>query len=194
LHMISSLLESQSAFLENEAFMAIQKSQHRIHAISLIHQKLYVNNNVTHVSMSVYIRELVSYLRGSFISDETIVFNLDLDAIELDVTQAVPVGLIINEAITNSLKYAFRKGQQGIIEVSLKKGNANTIVLSISDNGIGFSKEFNIAGSYRTSLGISLIEGLGKNIPGEIKINSGPGTRIELVFLNDYIPPKSKIE
>jgi len=180
LHMISSLLESQSAYLEDEALYAIQKSQHRVQAISLIHQKLYANENVTDVPMSVYLREIVSYLRDSFGPGGNIGFQLDLDPILLDVAQAVPVGLIVNEAITNSIKYAFPDDRSGRIAVSLKKASLNEYVLRIADNGIGLSADFD---SYKThSLGMNLIRGLGKSLQGTITIISRVGTTIELSF------------
>jgi two-component sensor histidine kinase len=186
LHMIGSLLESQSAYLEDAALVAIQKSQHRIQAISLIHQKLYITENVTAVVMPVYIREIVCYLRDSFIADERIIFNLDLDPIELDVAQAVPIGLIINEAITNSIKYAFRHEEKGLIEITLKQQNANKISLTIGDNGVGIAKEFALSSDYTKSLGMNLIKGLCKSIHGELFINSDEGTNIKLVFLNSH--------
>ena len=103
-----SLLNSQSAYIDNEpALTAIHDSQHRVHAMSLIHQKLYNTENVSSIDMSSYIRELASYLRDSFNTGQRIRFEFDIAPLELDVSQAVPVGLILNEAVTNSIKYAF---------------------------------------------------------------------------------------
>jgi two-component sensor histidine kinase len=90
-----SLLNSQSAFIDNEpALAAIHDSQHRVHAVSLIHQKLYNSENVSSIDMSLYIRELVSYLRNSFNTRQRIRFELDVEPLEMDVSQAVPLGLI----------------------------------------------------------------------------------------------------
>ena len=103
-----SLLNSQSAYINNEpALTAIHDSQHRVHAMSLIHQKLYSSENVSSIDISLYIRELVSYLADSFNTGQRIRFEFDVEPLELDVSQAVPLGLILNEAITNSIKYAF---------------------------------------------------------------------------------------
>jgi two-component sensor histidine kinase len=182
LHMISSLLESQSAFLEKEALLAIQNSQHRIQAISLIHQKLYVNENVTHVSMEVYLREIISYLKESITINEKIVFSLNIAPIELDVSQAVPLGLIVNEALTNAIKYAFPNDQNGLIEVSLTTEPEGLITLTITDNGIGFESSKNDLLPVR-SLGMSLIKGLSKSLHGELLIFAEIGTRINLIFM-----------
>jgi two-component sensor histidine kinase len=188
LHMISSLLESQSAFLKNEALDAIRKSQHRVQALSLIHQKLYVNDNVTDVLMSVYLREIVSYLRDSFITEENIIFKMDLDPVQLDINQAVPIGLIVNEVITNSIRFAFPKGYEGLIGISLKQKPVNQIVLTLYDNGIGLSEDFsgNETGFLDNSLGMNLIKGLSKSLHGKLTMSSGPGTKIELIFFNQH--------
>jgi len=182
LHLISSLLESQSAYLQDEALFAIQKSQHRVQAISLIHQKLYLNEQVTDVEMSIYLREIISYLRDSFVTDENITFNLDLDLIQLDVSQAVPLGLIVNEAVTNAVKYAFPQHKTGTIDISLKRSGGGECHLRIADNGVGLPSGFD--SSQNKSLGISLIKGLSRTLQADLSIGSGAGTKIELTFVD----------
>jgi two-component sensor histidine kinase len=182
LHLISSLLESQSAYLQDEALFAIQKSQHRVQAISLIHQKLYLNEQVTDVEMSIYLREIISYLRDSFVTDENITFNLDLDLIQLDVSQAVPLGLIVNEAVTNAVKYAFPQHKTGRIDISLKRSGGGECRLRIADNGVGLPSGFD--SSQNKSLGISLIKGLSRTLQADLSIGSGAGATIELTFVD----------
>jgi two-component sensor histidine kinase len=112
LQVIMSLLNSQAHSLHDpSALSAIQQSQHRVQAMALIHQKLYQAQGVARIPMTDYIAELVDYLYESFDLPQLICFNLHVDPIELDVTQAVPLDLIINEAITNALKYAFLMGK-----------------------------------------------------------------------------------
>ncbi len=180
LQMITSLLEAQTANLEAEALLAVQKSQHRVQAISLIHQKLYLREDATAVLMSSYLSEITSYLQDSFLNDGDIAFFIDLEPIELDVDQAIPIGLIVNEAITNSIKYAFPGGRKGHIGISLKRVFPNEIVLIISDNGIGFSQESWL--DEGDSLGFNLIRGLSKSLRGVLTIRSEAGTTIELIF------------
>ena len=91
-----------------------------MHAMSLIHQKLYQSDNLACIDMHWYIQELVGYMRESFDTDKKIQFLLDTDKIELDVVQAVPLGLILNEAISNAIKYAFPVNGQGKIEITLR--------------------------------------------------------------------------
>ncbi|HMC86414.1 MAG TPA: sensor histidine kinase, partial [Chitinophagaceae bacterium] len=136
LHTVISLLESQAAYLENDALKAIENSQHRIYAMSLIHQKLYQTEDVKTIDMSVYLPEFIRYLDESFDTHYRIQFKLEIDAINLGVSQAISIALIINEAVTNSIKYAFPLEKKGIIEITVKKVT-DEITLIIADNGIG---------------------------------------------------------
>ncbi|HTB26539.1 MAG TPA: sensor histidine kinase, partial [Puia sp.] len=184
LQIVMSLLNSQSAYLENDAALtAIQDSQHRIHAMSLIHQKLYNTENVSSINMSSYIHELVSYLRESFDTGQRIRFDMDIEPLEMDVSQAVPVGLILNEAITNSLKYAFPDGRDGEINISLSRTSANHFLLQISDNGIGMPENF--INKKPGSLGLSLMTGLSEDLDGNFVIENKNGTTIKISFIHD---------
>ena len=181
LYLISSLLESQTAYLRDEALFEIQKSQHRVEAISLIHQKLFLYGQLTDVEMSTYLWEIVSSLRDSLVTNEDLVFCLDLDPIQMDVSKAVTLGLIVNEAVTNAVKYAFPHNRTGKIDVALKQGLTGDYVLCISDDGVGLPSDYD-AGNTK-SLGMSLIEGLSRALQAALRIHSGPGTTVEVVFV-----------
>jgi two-component sensor histidine kinase len=181
LYLITSLLESQSAYLHDEALFEIQKSQHRVEAISMIHQKLFLNGQLADVEMSTYLGEIVGSLRDSLVTNQDLTFSLDLDPIHLDVSKAVPLGLIVNEAVTNAVKYAFPHNKAGKIGVTLKQGPAQDYSLCIKDNGVGLPPDYDMGQS--KSLGMSLIEGLSRALQAALRIHSGPGTTIELVFV-----------
>ena len=177
LHTITSLLESQSAYLENEALEAIRNSQHRVFAMSLVHQKLYQPEKTeTGIDMSVYIHELVNYLRESFETGDSLRFVLDLEPVELDFSRAVPMGLILNEAITNSVKHAFGKNKTGTIAIVAKATANGTYLFSVSDNGIGLPGELRQGQS--NSLGMKLMIGLSEDINGKLTMENKKGTRI----------------
>ena len=179
---VMSLLNSQTAYINNDAALtAIHDSQHRVHAMSLIHQKLYSSENVSSINMSVYIRELVSYLSESFDAGKRIRFELNIEPLEMDVSQAVPLGLILNEAITNSIKYAFPGDRNGVISISLIATGADHYLLTISDNGIGIHADLKKAGS----LGMSLMKGLSEDIDGIFSIENNNGTIIKISFVHD---------
>jgi two-component sensor histidine kinase len=186
LQIVMSLLNTQSSFLESgTALTAIRQSQQRIHSISLIHQKLYQSNSFTRIEMSGYIHELIDYLKDSFNVDQRISFVTQLDVVYLDVTQAVPLGLLLNEAISNALKYAFPNDRTGDITVTLQRKVSDQYTLSISDNGIGWPPGFDPQDV--KSLGMSLMKGLSKQLNGNLEISNGTGLRIRLIFKVDVL-------
>ncbi|WP_426670381.1 tetratricopeptide repeat-containing sensor histidine kinase [Mucilaginibacter sp. McL0603] len=184
LHTIISLLEYQAAYLENDALKAIEISQHRIYAMSLIHQKLYLTDDVKTVNMPVYISELVSYMSDSFGIDQQIHFSLDIQSLKLGISQAMPLGLIINEAVTNSIKYAFSPNAPGLITIQMYQV-ADEITVIITDNGKGIqpgTRDDKIG-----SLGMKLMKGLSQDINAEINFQNDGGTKIVVVFKKDTL-------
>jgi two-component system, sensor histidine kinase PdtaS len=149
--------------------------------MSLIHQKLYNTENVSSIDMSSYIRELATYLSDSFNTGRRIRFEYNIDPLEMDVSQAIPLGLILNEAITNSIKYAFPENRNGLISISLSNTSPGHYLLSISDNGIGMPDDIKKTGS----LGMSLMKGLSEDLDGSFSIENNNGTVIRILFVHD---------
>ena len=184
LQIVMSLLNSQSRFIDNDAALtAIHDSRHRVYAMSLIHQKLYGSGNVSSINMSVYIREMASYLADSFDLGQRIQFEHSIEPLEMDVSQAVPLGLILNEAITNSIKYAFPNDRNGVIATSLTETGPQQYLLCISDNGIGIPSH--LKNKKTSSLGMNLMEGLSKNLGGSFSIENNNGTTIKILFVKE---------
>jgi two-component system, sensor histidine kinase PdtaS len=181
LQIVISLLNTQSAYLENEdALLAIQNSQHRMQAMSLIHQKLYQTENLSTIDMSWYIYELVNYLKESFDHERKIKFKLDTDRVELDVAQAVPLGLILNEAISNAIKYAFPGMEKCRVTISLKSLGRGCYRLIIADNGVGVPQGFE--DRERESLGMNLMMGLTGQLDGDFKLENNNGLAVIITF------------
>jgi two-component sensor histidine kinase len=182
LHTVICLLESQAMYLENDALKAVENSRHRIYAMSLIHQKLYQSDDIKVVNMKTYLTDFIVYLEESFGAPENVKIRLNAEEIMLSAGQAIPIGLIVNEAVTNAFKYAFPDQKNGEIRVILKKLD-DEIYLSVADNGIGFkqtNKEAN-------SLGLELIKGLALDLRGELVLKSVNGTNIQIRFKNDPV-------
>jgi two-component sensor histidine kinase len=179
LHIVISLLESQAIYLENDALKAMQSSKHRIFSMSLIHQKLYQSEDVKTIDMSVYLSELVNYLRDSFDAGRHIHFNLEVDPVQLSVSQAIPLALVLNEAITNSVKYAFPGNRLGEISIRMRQMGEH-IELIILDNGVGMGKTKKDADP--DSLGLKLMRGLVEEISGQIQFENNSGTIITITF------------
>ncbi|WP_026730050.1 sensor histidine kinase [Flavobacterium denitrificans] len=185
LQTVISLLNSQSAYLDNDkAISAIKNSQNRIHSMSLIHQKLYSADNVSTINMQNYIKELVAYLKESFSFGQRVRFEIKIDPLELDVVQAVPIGLILNEAITNSLKYAFPDEKSGIVAVSLQSFAEGHYQLIICDNGIGIDTDF--TNKKADTFGMSLIKGLTDDIDGNFTMENNNGTILKIDFKAEF--------
>ncbi|RED22679.1 two-component sensor histidine kinase [Flavobacterium cutihirudinis] len=181
LQIVISLLNTQSAYLDNEdALLAIQNSQHRMYAMSLIHQKLYQSDNLSNIDMSWYIYELINYMKECYDTKGKINFVLEIESICLDVAQAVPMGLIINEAISNAIKYAFPNDRKGEILISFKNIEKNNCQLIIADNGVGLPENFNHA--ERDSLGMNLMTGLSDQIDGVFEMKNDNGLKIKITF------------
>jgi two-component sensor histidine kinase len=189
LQIVMSLLSSQAAYLEDEkALLAIQESQNRIYAISLSHQKLYLSEKIALIEMASYIREVVEYLHDSLQMQDQVAFNLSVEPIELNEALAVPLGLIINEAVTNSLKYAFPGGRQGQVRIDLRQADPSNCLLTIADDGIGLGPDFDLGRS--RSLGMNLMKGLSKQLDGSLSIDTADGLTIQVRFRH-ALPDKS---
>lgn len=182
LHMVVGLLDTQSSFLKNEdALLAIAESQHRVQAMSLIHQRLYQSENLSSIDMHAYIYELTDYLRDCFNTGLRIRFDLQVAPVSLPLSHSIPLGLILNEAITNAIKYAFPDNREGIITISLQCTYGNEYVLIISDNGVGLPAGFDQ--QKNNSLGMTLMQGLSGDVDGSFEIENDYGTSITIVFL-----------
>jgi two-component sensor histidine kinase len=160
----------------------VEVSQHRIFAMSLIHQKLYQSEDIRTILMDKYVAEFVQYLGDSFEGRSEVHFILDIEPIRLAVSQAIPLGLIINEAVTNSMKYAFPDKRPGTITIGIHK-NGEQITLLLTDNGVGMRDRS--TGLKAGSLGLDLMKGLTKEIHGRVEFTNDSGTKITIVFDQD---------
>jgi two-component sensor histidine kinase len=181
LQIISSLLNTQASFLDNEqAVAAIRDSQNRMQAISIVHQRLYQSEDLTTISIKVYIKELANSILDSFHETQRIRLDIDLVDAMPDTGQTVPLGLILNEAITNSIKYAFDKNEKGIISLTSSIIQDNFYELVISDNGRGLPAGFDIYNCQ--TLGVNMIIGLTEQLCGKFSFATANGTVIKIAF------------
>lgn len=182
LQMVTSLLYSQSVYLKDDAAkLAINDSLRRMQAMALIHQKLYQEENTSKIAMAEYINDLAGYLNESFDAGNQIKFIQDIEAIYLDVSQAIPLGLIVTESIVNAIKYAFIDERKGMVKISLKHDGNEHLVLKIADDGIGLPTGSDTI--KRNSLGLDLMQGLAKQLNGEFSIENNKGVHITVRFI-----------
>jgi two-component system, sensor histidine kinase PdtaS len=181
LQMVISLLNAQSEYLNNpSALDAIRESRERMQAIAILHQKLYQVENNTRIHMRSYVNELVENIQQGFDKSERLQFQVDVADIGLDISQAVPLGLILNEAITNAIKYAYPGNQKGDISISLQSTSAEQLQLKIADHGKGLSADIDAANS--NSLGLQLIKLFAEQLEGDLYFINNNGLEIILNF------------
>ncbi|MBN4051452.1 PAS domain S-box protein [bacterium AH-315-M05] len=176
LQIISSMLSLQSSYISDKGTINILKeSQDRIKSMAFIHESLYQTKDFSSINISEYIENLSKNLVYSFGTQYNFVsLKLDTDKIYLNLDTAIPCGLIINELVSNSLKYAFPDNHKGEIKITLKQKNTR-LILTVADNGIGFPSGLNFKKT--KSLGLQLVNTLVDQVNGNIKITNKKGTK-----------------
>ncbi|MFT6807937.1 MAG: two-component sensor histidine kinase [Saprospiraceae bacterium] len=182
LQILSSLLSLQSDGEDDTMVLdALQDSRNRVESMGLIHQKLYTRDNLTSINISDYVNDLCNQLQDTYFSEEKyIVIDCDVQIGFADVETAIPLGLIINELITNSIKYAFQNTDNGTIKVKLWEEDKQILHLLVADNGISPSSvEIN---TQSTKFGSRLIEILSKKLKGKVRVNQEDGYETIIEF------------
>ncbi|BCL38374.1 PAS domain S-box protein [Nostoc sp. MS1] len=182
LGIVSSLLQMQSRRTQDHQASAILRdSQNRIASIALVHEKLYRSDDLANIDFAQYIPDLTIHLFDSYnVSSNCIRLNIQVDDVSLDIETAIPCGLIINELVSNALKYAFSDNRGGEIQVKLYQENDQTLTLIVEDNGIGLPAEFD--SKKAKTLGLTLVQGLVKQLRGQLEIQSQAGTKFKISF------------
>lgn len=181
MQIISSLLNLHSRNINDPKIMNLFKeSQNRVKSMALIHEKLYAENNFAKIDISSYIRSLANYLFRNF-SDlsKNIKLEINTEEVMLDIDSAIPCGLIINELITNSIKYAFPDNNYGKIMITFKHENKKNILI-IKDNGVGIPAEIDLDNI--STLGYDLVKALTDQLHGILEIKRSAGTEVVITF------------
>jgi two-component sensor histidine kinase len=183
MQIISSLLGLASGNIKDKKYVDMfRESQDRINSMSLIHEKLYRSKDLAKIELNEYIRDLAnSIYQSRGVKPGTIVLNINIENVQLGIDRSIPFGLIINELITNSLKYAFPGDRKGEIKVSLHLIDENTFELIVSDNGIGIPYDVDFRKT--ESLGLRLVTMLVENqLKGKIDLDRSKGTEFNIKF------------
>ncbi len=181
LQVISSLLGLQSEHIPDEPTRGMfEEARNRVHAIGGIHELLYRSPDLARVDFAAYLNRLARDLFAFYgITENGVHLEIDVNHANLEIGQAIPCGLLVNELITNSLKHAFPDGRQGTIGVSLKCASGNC-KLVVEDNGVGLPKDLDW--EQAESLGMQLVQVLTKQLDGVVRLGRGSGTRFEISF------------
>lgn len=181
LQILSSLLHLQSRQItDDSALHAVREGQNRVDAMGLIHQKLYMGGHMARIEMKDYLEQYGQNMLDSFgIEDERVRIAYALEPLYVDLDTAIPLGLIINELVTNALKYAFPEGRQGTVTIALRKDDQNRLCLEVADDGVG--QAYALKDEKSTSFGANLVQMLSKKLKGKPEVlptERGYATRI----------------
>lgn len=182
LGIVSSLLDLQAEKIKDPKIVAaIEESRNRVYSMSMIHQQLYQGKNLSSIGMKEYLIDLSQHILDSFGGEGVVTYNYDLEEMELDVDTAIPIGLIVNELLTNSYKHAFPNNRQGMISITCKHLKEDHILLEVADNGIGLL-QFDKEDEEGSGFGTQLIDLLIHQLDGSIMTISGEGTKFRMEF------------
>jgi two-component sensor histidine kinase len=182
LQIVSSLLNLQSENIVDAKYLGLIKESHnRINSMALVHEMLYKSKDLSKIELKEYIERLTSSVNMSYSSPaKEITFDYHIESgIFLEIDMMIPIGLMLNEILSNSFKYAFPEKNKGVISIELRR-DKNSINMIVFDNGVGLKKNFDI--KKQGSLGMQLVHMLGEQIDALISVKSQKGTRYEINF------------
>jgi PAS domain S-box-containing protein len=182
LQAVAGLLNLQAELISDEDTLAsFKENETRILSMALIHEKLYQVEDPSRINMKDYVKTLVDRLvHFHSISPDQVKVSVRSAKVSLNLDTIVPVGLILNELVSNALKYAFPDGRKGEIRVSLSRQKDESLSLKVSDNGIGLPDEVDIGRS--KSLGMMLVKSFVDGLSGTVKVDRSSGTGITITF------------
>lgn len=187
LQLISNLLSLQRRYIIDKADISLfDENQNRIRSIALVHEKLYLSKGFSTINLSAYISDLASSIFHSFMTEEGVIkLKIDVEDIPMEIERAVTCGLIINELLSNSLKYAFPDEREGEVMISLHKAGKDSIELAVGNNGVGIPD--GIDPRTAKTLGMQLVYILAeKQLDGFIELDRKNGTTFKITF--KYVP------
>lgn len=183
LQVIRSMLELQIEKCPSNDFARhlVKDAEDRIQAIALVHQMLYESRDLSRIPIKEYVSELAVLVYRSFgVSEERVSLDLCVDNQNIALDTAVPIGLILNELMTNSLKHAFPNRRKGYIKVKLESDSYGVICLRYEDNGVGVPPGFDFYNG--DTLGLKLIRSIASQINGDVRFESSGGVSCSISF------------
>ncbi len=182
MQIMSSLLRLQARQVsDDKARQAFKESQTRIRSMAMIHEKLYQSRDFASIDFGDYIEKMVTHLYVVYqVDPKRVRFKEDVRAVELDINRAIPCGLIVNELVSNALKYAFAGEKEGELSVTMFKDDAGKFHLLVKDTGVGLPRSIDIQRAQ--TLGLQIVSDLVKQLEGKVEVRRDGGTEFEIVF------------
>lgn len=182
LMILQGLLSLQSRDIKDECARGIfLEGQSRVKAMALIHEQIYSADGARSIRMQPYISSLMQQLSGIYsMTPEGVRLSLEVDDIALDVDTVIPLGLMLNELVTNAFKHARRPGERELLSVSLMRIGGSVYELVVSDNGPGLPEGLDIKA--QETLGLKIVSSLAEQIGGELRASGNRGARFSIIF------------
>jgi two-component sensor histidine kinase len=182
LQVVSSMLDLQAETIPDEKMASMfREGSKRVQSMAFIHQNLYQGDSVNSVHMPDYIRMLTEHLFDAYnIRPGSIKLTTDIEPMKLHTDTVIPIGMILNELISNGLKYAFDQGKTGEMQVILKQQEGDKLLMSVKDNGRGLPNDFD--GAHMNSFGYKIIRAFSRKLKAELDIKTIEGTEVSLLI------------
>lgn len=182
LQVINSLIRLQCAFTDDKVALELfDECQNRIISMALIHEKMYEAHDLSNINLREYVNELSGNLLRSYRLNQRIELQIEVASMKLSLDTLVPLGLLLNEMISNSLKHAFKGREEGLITVQLGKNEQGLFELIVGDNGVGLPKDFSFKSA--NTLGMELIDTLTSQLDGKISRIEREGSFFKIEFI-----------
>ncbi|MCP4040817.1 MAG: hypothetical protein GY731_02520, partial [Gammaproteobacteria bacterium] len=182
MEVITSLLNLQAhRTLNKEAVAVLQESQQRVKTMAMAHERLYRSQDLAHLKLSEYVSSLVGTAQQMFATiANRVTVQIQVADFQVNMDQAIPLGLIINELVTNTLKHAFPEGRPGTVTVSMEPKGEDEAVLMVADDGVGIPEELDWQNT--DSLGLLIVVSLAQQLDGSIELDRSHGTCWAITF------------
>jgi two-component sensor histidine kinase len=183
LQIISSLLNMQAELLSDpDLKQVLLESRHRVESMAMIHERLYATDDIDQLDFRQYIEALARELFSAYAANSSpVCLRFELEPLSLELSQAIPCGLILNELVSNCLKYAFPNRCRGELLIALGRAENDRVTMRVADNGIGLPPGLDWRKS--KTLGLRIVNILARQLMGTVQLGSGSGSDFSLTFL-----------
>jgi two-component sensor histidine kinase/tetratricopeptide (TPR) repeat protein len=192
LQVINSLIRLQCAYTDDqEALDLFDECQNRIISMALIHEKMYEAHDLSNINIKEYISELANNLLRSYRLNQQISLDIDVRIEQMTLDTLIPLGLLLNELISNSLKHAFKDREHGTVSVKLDRNDKGMFQLEVGDDGVGLPEDFSFNNAH--TLGMELVITLSSQLDGTVERIHKPGTHFSIEFIGlEKVRPEIK--
>ncbi|MCP4138022.1 MAG: PAS domain S-box protein [bacterium] len=182
LQLISSLLTLQESYSDNKTVnKSLEDTRNRIRSMGIIHEQLYASNDFSRIAFAEYAVNFVDHLAGSYkIDRDKILIEVDIEGVYLNLTTAIPCGLLLNELVSNSFQFAFPGDREGVVCIEMRLDDTGCYSIIVSDNGIGLPEHINLNNNHK--LGLELVSALTLQLDGTIILERDMGTKYIIQF------------